>query len=405
MDPPRLKRPFRLTLLALLAALLPTMALAIPPLPPVASPQPQVASPPPLARAQEVELRGVWMTGNDMPTLRDSHRLGAAVAELSRLNLNTLYPVVWNGGLTYYPSAVMQRRGFQSFSFRGLQGQDILSDMIVQAHGKGLLVLPWFEFGLMVPPSSEIAERHPQWLSRRLDGGATSFTAAGEVAWLNPFHPEVQQFISELVLEILTAYDADGIQFDDHFSLPSQFGYDPFTVALYRSETKKAPPANPQDPAWIQWRADRISAFLARLRQEIRSRRPKALVSVSPNYHDFAFRFQLQNWLAWVRRGLVDEVVVQVYRPDLASFKAQLERPELDESRAKVATAIGIMGGQRTNPVPMGLIRDQALAARARGLGVAIFSFETLWERTAEPAALRLEGWQQLFGAPAPRTR
>lgn len=392
MEAPRLQRSFRLTLLALLAMLLAVLPLAVPALQPA-------------ARAQGAEIRGVWMTGNDMPTLRDRSRLGAAVAELSRLNFNTLYPVVWNGGLTYYPSAVMERRGFQSFSFRGLQGQDILADQIEQAHGKGLLVLPWFEFGLMVPPSSEIAERHPQWLSRRLDGGTTSFTAAGEVAWLNPFHPEVQQFISELVLEILTTYDADGIQFDDHFSLPSPFGYDPFTMALYRSETRKAPPANPQDPAWIQWRAGKITAFLTKLRQEIRARRPKARVSLSPNYHDFAYRFQLQNWLAWVRRGLVDELVVQVYRPDLASFAAQLERPELEESRSKLSTAIGIMGGQRTNPVPMALISAQAQAARAKGLGVAFFSYETLWERTAEPAALRLEGWQQLFGGSAPRTR
>jgi uncharacterized lipoprotein YddW (UPF0748 family) len=34
-------------------------------------------------------------------------------------------------------------------------------------------------------------------------------------------------------------------------SLPRDFGYDPFTVELYRKDTGKAPPANPDDPAWV----------------------------------------------------------------------------------------------------------------------------------------------------------
>jgi len=48
--------------------------------------------------------------------------------------------------------------------------------------------------------------------------------------WLNPFRPEVQ-FIQDLILEIVSKYDIDGIQFDDHFGLqlswdtmPSQLG-------------------------------------------------------------------------------------------------------------------------------------------------------------------------------------
>ena len=61
-------------------------------------------------------------------------------------------------------------------------------------------------------------------------GGTKSvlFSAAGEVAWLNPFRPEVQQLITDLVLEVVGRYGADGIQFDDHMSLPREFG--PYTL-------------------------------------------------------------------------------------------------------------------------------------------------------------------------------
>jgi uncharacterized lipoprotein YddW (UPF0748 family) len=67
---------------------------------------------------------------------------GAAVAELARLNFNTLYPVVWNGGYAWYPSDVTQRRGLQPFTPRGLQGQDTLAELVAAAHARGLLVVP-----------------------------------------------------------------------------------------------------------------------------------------------------------------------------------------------------------------------------------------------------------------------
>jgi len=370
---------------------------------------PSPAAPPaPAARpstARPGEIRGVWMTANDMATVRDRARLQKAVEELGQSNFNTIYPVVWNGSFAYYPSAVTERRRLQTFTYKGLEGQDILADLISQAHARNLLVIPWFEFGFMTSPSSELARRHPDWLTRKRDGGRTSMSAAGEVAWLNPFHPEVQALISELVMEITTQYDADGIQFDDHMSLPSEFGYDPYTQELYARETNRSPPANPQDPAWVRWRADRITAFMSRLHKAVRARKAGAIFSISPNYYDLAYKFHLQDWLEWVRAGIVDELLVQVYRPDLESFIAQLNRPELQQTSRKIPTAIGILSGQRTRPVPMELIQSQVLAARERGLGVSFFYFETLWNSAAEPAESRQSAFQALFPTPAPRGR
>ena len=46
------------------------------------------------AQEQAVELRGVWLTANDMPVLRDRGRMQAAVNQLAELGFNRLYPVV-----------------------------------------------------------------------------------------------------------------------------------------------------------------------------------------------------------------------------------------------------------------------------------------------------------------------
>jgi uncharacterized lipoprotein YddW (UPF0748 family) len=349
------------------------------------------------------ELRGVWLTANDMPVLRDRQRMQAAVAELAALRFNTLYPVVWNGGIAYYPSQVVQDRQLQHFSYRGLQGQDVLGELIAEGRRQGLLVIPWFEFGFMAPKDSTLAKRHPDWLTRKQDGGLTSISAAGEVAWLNPFRPEVQQLITDLVLEVVGRYGADGIQFDDHMSLPRDFGYDPFTVALYRRETGKAPPTNPEDGAWVKWRADRITAFMERLSKQVRAVQPNAVISVSPNYYDFAYKLQLQDWRAWVRKGVVDELLVQIYRPDLPSYLPHLARPEVQEARARIPTAIAIMSGQRNRPAALPLLEEKVRANRNQGLGVAFFYFESLWNLGPESAQQRMAALGRWFAAPAPR--
>lgn len=358
------------------------------------------------AQAQQPrqEIRGVWMTTNDKDILRDRRKLGDALTKLKQFNFNTVYPVVWNSGYVMYPSPVAQQREIQPFVYRGLEGQDIIRDLIAQAHSKGLLVIPWFEFGFMTPPTSELALNHPEWLTEKQDGTQTSIGAGGEVVWLNPFHPEVQKFITDLVLEITTQYDSDGIQFDDHMSLPAEFGYDKYTVGLYTKETKKAPPTDSQDPGWVKWRADKITAFMSKLNQAVKAQKPDAIFSISPNYYDFAYKLHLQDWLNWVRLDIADELIVQVYRPNLESFVDKIDRPEMQEAQQKIPTGVAIMTGLRNRPSPMHQIQSQVRAVQQRGLGVSFFYYESLWDYAQEARADRLSAFGSFFPFSAFRT-
>ncbi len=354
---------------------------------------------PPLPRQ---EIRGVWMTTNDMEVLLDRDRLRSAVDQLARLNFNTIYPVVWNSGYALHPSQVARRVGSPQI-YRGHQNQDPLADIIDQGHRDGLSILPWFEFGFMAPPTSELVMAHPDWITQKRNGETTSVSAGGEVVWLNPFRPEVQKFLTDLVMEVVNQYDVDGIQFDDHMSLPRDFGYDSYTRSLYKKETNKDVPADSADPAWVKWRADKITNFIGDLHDAVKTKKPKAILSVSPNYQDFAYRFHLQDWLNWVRKDFVDEIVMQVYRADYNSFVEMLERAEIKEVKQKISTGIGILTGLPRRPIAMAQIQQQTRAAQQRGLGVAFFFYESLWEDSPESVAERQAGFQALFPRPASR--
>ncbi|MBD2654725.1 family 10 glycosylhydrolase [Synechocystis sp. FACHB-383] len=350
------------------------------------------------------EIRGVWITNNDTVRFLDENRTTESINLLADLNFNTIYPVVWNSGYVLYESEFAKREGLQPFSPRGDQGQDVLADIIAKAHRRNMLVLPWFEFGFKAPPMSELVKRHPWWFTQKRDGTKTSVSAAGEVMWMNPFHPQVQAFITQLVMDAVNKYDLDGVQFDDHTALPNEFGYDNYTISLYQQETKKTPPSNPKDPAWIRWRADKITAFMVQLNARIKAAKPNILVSVSPATYNLAYNTFLQDWLDWIRKGIVDEVIVQVYRTSLPTFTEPIQRAEFREAKTRIPTAVGILTGLPTKQVPMPLVNDKVYAARAQGMGASFFYYQTLWDVAPEEKDYRIQSFRRLFASPAPRS-
>ncbi len=366
----------------------------------------------------KAEIRGVWLTNIDSNVLFSSQSVTDAIQRLAQLNFNTLYPTVWNWGHTLYPSKVAERVTGRAVRLvtpldgslnpdLGTQGRDMLKEMVEQGHQKGMRVIPWLEFGLMAPANSELAKRHPDWLTSRRDGSKVKKddpnNSIHDRVLLNPFKPEVQQFIQDLAVEIVSNYDVDGIQLDDHFGLPSEFGYDDFTVQLYKKEHQgKSPPTNPQDAEWVRWRANKITDFLAQIFRAVKNRKQNVIISVSPNPQRDSYQFFLADWATWERRGLVEELVVQIYRDNFNTFISELEQPELKAARSHIPVGIGILSGLKSRPVSLSQIQKQVDAVRSRGFaGVSFFFYETLWNNASEPVEQRQSAFRLLFPMPA----
>lgn len=370
----------------------------------------------PKPERQAKEIRGVWLTNIDSDVLFDKARLSNAVSELARLNFNTLYPTVLNWGYTLYPSQVMKREIGFAVDPRpvaaGLQNRDMLKEMITEAHQKGMAVIPWFEFGFMAPKESEIAQKHRDWWTQKRDGAVDYEPSALDgkqiPVWFNPLKPEVQQYILSLVSEVVENYDVDGIQFDDHFGLPVAFGYDNYTVNLYKQEhSGKAPPDNAQDAEWMRWRSNKLQAFLTQLFQTVKAKKNNVLISLSPLDLPYAYETFLVDWHKWEQAGLVEEVIPQIY------FQGQkfVDRinpntwETLRAARDHIPTAIGVLSGLSSTPRPMDELQRQVKAVRDQGYdGMSFFFYETLWNKSPEPIEIRKAGWQRLFKQKVQRT-
>lgn len=355
---------------------------------------------------RSAEIRGVWVTNIDSEVLFSQRGVTEAINRLKRLNFNTIYPTVWQGGYTLYPSRVAQQYFGQSLDpTPGLQNRDILEEFVQQGHQKGLTIIPWFEFGFMAPADSELVEKHPDWLTRRLDGSVIKKEGNDQRVWLNPFHPEVQQFILDLVTEIVTNYNIDGIQFDDHFGLPSEFGYDEYTVRLYQAEHQgQLPSEDFFETYWVRWRADKLNQFVKRVFETVKAVNQNCIISLSPNPLHFALPAYLQDWFTWERKGWIEEVVLQVYRPDLERFLTELERTEVELAKNHIPFAIGILSGLKNRPTPLKMIEQQVKETRKHELaGVSFFFYESLWNWAEESPEERQQMLERLFATPVSR--
>ncbi len=181
------------------------------------------------------ERRGVWLTNVTSAVLFFPGSVHRAIKQLSEFHFNTVYPVVWNRGYTFYPSSLAQEMigKAQEPLLNWTRGRvDVLRVIIEESHRRGIEVIPWFEYGLMIPRSSLIARKHPDWLTHSQQGLVNTLfqdeletnnkkqpsnlfkrwqqkayrKRASQLVWLNPFHPEVQQLIKGLMLEIVMNY-------------------------------------------------------------------------------------------------------------------------------------------------------------------------------------------------------
>ncbi|AVH69243.1 glycoside hydrolase family 10 protein [Nostoc sp. 'Lobaria pulmonaria (5183) cyanobiont'] len=269
-----------------------------------------------------IETRGIWLTTTDSKVLRSKERIAEAMDFLAETGFNVVFPVVWNKAVTLYPSQTM-RQTFGVEIDPIFIGRDPLEEVVIEARRVGLKVIPWFEYGFASSYNLNggvLLQKKPEWAARDYNG---NLLKKNGFEWLNALDLQVQEFLLNLVLEVANNYDIDGVQGDDRFpALPSEGGYDRGTITRYRQEFDRNPPENPKNRQWLQWRADMLTEFLARLYREVKAVNPNLLVAIAPNIYDWAFQEYLQDSPTWLKRGIVDMIQPQIYRRDFRSYAA-----------------------------------------------------------------------------------
>jgi uncharacterized lipoprotein YddW (UPF0748 family) len=274
------------------------------------------------------EIRGVWIANRPhSKVLESSANIVEAIEFLQKVGFNTIFPVVWTRGYTLFPSRVMESYGFPSIDpFYAQQQRDPLAEIITEAHRRDIKVIPWFEYGFAashLADGGHILQHQPHWQAIDKDGATVKH---GSLVWMNALNLEVQQFMLELILEVATQYNVDGVQGCDRLpALPVIAGYDRATISQYQQQFDRLPPNNPQDRNWIQWRADILTEFLATLYRQVKAVNSQLILSMSPAVYPFCLQNLLQDSQTWLDRNLVDFLHPQIYRSNCVAYHQEVK--------------------------------------------------------------------------------
>jgi uncharacterized lipoprotein YddW (UPF0748 family) len=325
-------------------------------------------------------VRGVWIAHHAHGKHFDSAAdLEVCLDRLHRHGYNCLFPAVFNQSFTAYPSAVMQRYGFPIQDPHYVQKRiDPLRTLIPLAQERGMVVLPWFEYGFAAdanPSLGPILQHRPDWIARDRAGNTV---VDGKLTWMNGFLPDVQEFMGELFAECVATYDVAGVLGDDRCpAMPWISGHDPYTLGQFRARHGNVPAEDGANSAWSVFRRELLTRFLGRLRQRVKAVKPGALLAISPAPLDWGREKNLQDSGQWLHQGLVDLLLPQLYVNDEAQFLQALRR---NISQYPAGCLDKVVAGLHLQPNER-LLQPQDLEAmvqtcRQNGLrGISIFHY------------------------------
>lgn len=273
------------------------------------------------------EMRAVWVAtvaNLDWPSKKglDSETQKKEFTDMLDLfqknNINTVIVQVRPSGDAIYPS---QYTNWSEW-LTGVQGQyptpyyDPLQFMVEECHKRCMEIHAWFnpfravfnyKKNILCP--DHITKRHPDWT-----------ITYGNHKYLDPGIPEVREYISKVINEVVKNYDIDAVHFDDYF-YPYSNGKDFPDKTTYEEYGE-------QYNNIKEWRRENINKFVQTVSQNLRKLNPELKFGISPfpvwrtkkndkegidlaassSYDDLC-----ADILLWMNRGWIDYVMPQLY--------------------------------------------------------------------------------------------
>jgi len=283
-----------------------------------------------LSKAQvNTEFRGVWVAtvdNIDWPKKGDYNTESQKAAFIKLLNMhklngmNAMIVQVRPAADAFYPSP------FEPWSewLTGKQGlppspyYDPLEFMITETHKRGMEFHAWMNpyRAIFNINSSSIAEAHitkihPDW-----------FLTYGDKQYFDPGNREVQQYVCNVVKDVVSRYAVDAIHFDDYFypyRIPGKEFLDDAKYQQYGRGMNKD-----------DWRRSNTDSIIYKLSKVIKEANAKCQFGISPfgvwrnidkdpvngsntkagqtNYDDL-----YADILLWLKKGWIDYVAPQLY--------------------------------------------------------------------------------------------
>ena len=227
-------------------------------------------------------------------------------------------------------------------------GINPLAYLVQQAHANGLEVHAWivpYRACTTWPPSGNATlAGHPEWLmvpQANMGGGPVKIDGA---YILDPGSPDVQEYLTSIIRELVTNYAIDGVNFDyirytqNDAGYPANTGYADSSLARFQRLTGYVGVPDPNEPTWEDFRRQTINELVRRTRAEIPAitsnpRQPLRFTAdlicsgdAPGNFINSDAYHLYQDWQLWMAQGWLDAGVPMNYKREYNATQAQWYR-------------------------------------------------------------------------------
>lgn len=275
-----------------------------------------------------------WPSRKGLPVDSQKAEFIRMLNEHKRNGLNAVIVQVRPATDAFYPSP------YEPWSewLNGVQGKppipyyDPLAFMLAETKKRGMAFHAWcnpyradFKIGTASIAPAHITRIYPHW-----------FLPYGDKLYFDPGLPAVQDYVVEVIRDLLRRYPVDAIHFDDYF-YPYRIAGKEFPDSVSYARYGKGMPKD-------DWRRSNVDSIIVKLHRAIRATRPGVQFGISPfgvwrnsskdprgsntragqtNYDDL-----YADILLWLQKGWIDYVAPQLYWEfghSAAAFETLLE--------------------------------------------------------------------------------
>ena len=270
------------------------------------------------------EFRGAWIatvlnldwpSARGLETTAQQGQLVAMLDALKEAGINAVFFQVRSESDAMYASEIEP----WSYWLTGEQGRapepfyDPLAFAIDEAHKRGMELHAWFNPYRAVrntngytQDAAHVSVQHPDWT-----------LAFGTFLILDPGLPDVRDYVTRVIMDVVRRYDLDGVHFDDFF-----YPYPPNAIANEDAFTFAAHDRGFADVG--DWRRDNVNLFVAQVQDSIRAAKPWVKFGISPFgiWRDGtpagitgldAYSVIYADATAWLSAETIDYLVPQLY--------------------------------------------------------------------------------------------
>lgn len=363
------------------------------------------------------ELKGIWVR----PTETTPEAVVASIEKIKSAGIDNIFLETYFHGKTIFPSKTMENYQFlpQNEKFLGF---DPLKVWVDEAHKRNMKVNIWFEtfyVGNDNPknnPKSIIAV-NPDW-ANKTKRDFDSLSAVPSLSehggyFLDPANPDVQQFLQDLLTEIVQTYHPDGINLD-YIRYPqsmaakfsgydlSNWGYTEYARNDFKNTYGKDPiDISYDDPEWQLWdkyRQDKITAFVLRTNKLTKQNNMLLTAVIFPDRQK-ALETKEQDWKTWSMLGYVDGFTPLLLTCDAKTASVMMQdviRNKCPNTALYAGLFITFMGGSNED-----LLRQIQEARKLDAKGIIMFDYAHLEDRYANTLAASVFDASQMKVQPA----